>query len=106
MALKWPDKDPDEQLDFSVDWSRYLDTDTISSVVWKVEDSAGDIHTPWVDAETINGLQRVSASNTNTVATLQLSLGDANTVYTVYCSITTSSGLSTQRKILLKVRER
>ena len=24
MSLKWPSKDPDETVDFSVDWSRYL----------------------------------------------------------------------------------
>jgi len=34
MALKFPDKDPDERLDYTVDWSRYLDTLTISSVQW------------------------------------------------------------------------
>ena len=36
MALKWPDKDPDEQLDFSADWSRYLGTATLSTVTWKM----------------------------------------------------------------------
>ena len=35
MALRWPDKDPDEQLDYTVDWSRYLDTLTIASVEWR-----------------------------------------------------------------------
>lgn len=105
MALKWPDKDPDETLDFSVDWSRYLVDDLISTVTWKIEETDGTLNT-WVDAEIVNGLQRVSASNTNTVATIQLSLGDAHTTYTIYCAITTNAGLSTQRKILLKVRER
>ena len=31
MAIKFPDKDPDERLDYTVDWSRYLDTLTIAS---------------------------------------------------------------------------
>ena len=35
MALRWPDKDPDELLDYTVDWSRYLDTLTIASVEWR-----------------------------------------------------------------------
>jgi len=31
MAYKWPDKDPDEVVDYSVDWSRFLGDDTISA---------------------------------------------------------------------------
>ena len=37
MSFRWPVKDPDETLDYSVDWSRFLGTNTISSVVWSVE---------------------------------------------------------------------
>jgi hypothetical protein len=103
MSLKFPDKDPDEVLDYSVDWSRYLDTDTISSVTWKIDDN-GTLNT-WVDAEVVNGLQRVSASNNDTVATIQLSLGTAYEDYDIYCEITTSSGTTTQRKIKLRVRD-
>lgn len=105
MALKWPNKDPDEQLDFSVDWSRYLDNDTLSTVSWKIDDADG-VKQSWAATQVINSLQHVSSSNTNTVATIEIGLGDANTSYTIYCAITTSSGNSTERKILLKVRER
>ena len=104
MALKWPNKDPDEQLDFSVDWSRYLDTDTISSVVWKIDDADG-VKQTWAGTTVINGLQHVSSSNSNTVATIQLGLGTANKNYNIYCQITTSAGVTTERKISLKVRE-
>ena len=45
MALKWPDKDPDEQLDYSIDWSNALGTNTISSVTWKVRDADGNLET-------------------------------------------------------------
>jgi hypothetical protein len=38
MSYKWPDKDPDEMLDYSVDWSRFLGDDTISSVTWYIYD--------------------------------------------------------------------
>jgi len=105
MALKWPPKDPDEQIDFSVDWSRYLDTATISSVVWKIDDADG-VKQTWVATTVVNGLQYVSASNSQTVATIQLALGTANTNYNIYCQITTSDGVTTERKISLKVRER
>lgn len=43
MAFKFPDKDPDEKLDYTVDWSRYLDRDslTIASVAWYIEQADG-----------------------------------------------------------------
>ena len=105
MALKWPPKDPDEQLDYSVDWSRYLGTNTISSVVWKI-DNADGVKQTWVATTVVDGLQYVSASNSSTVTTIQLGLGTANKNYTIYCQITTSDGVTTERKITLKVRER
>lgn len=105
MALKWPDKDPDEQLDFSVDWSRYLGTATLSTVSWKIEDADG-VKQTWGSTDTVNSLQHVSSSNTNTVATIEIGLGNANTTYNIYCAVTTSAGNSTERKVVLKVRER
>lgn len=41
MSFRWPNKDPDETLDYSVDWSRWLNGATISSVVWYVDNSSG-----------------------------------------------------------------
>lgn len=105
MALKWPNKDPDEQLDFSIDWSRYLDGDTITSVVWSIEDADG-VKGVWSAGQVVNSLQHINNSNSNTVATIQVGLGDANTRYTIYCQVTTSSSLVTERKVLLTVRER
>ena len=37
MSFRWPNKDPDETLDYSVDWSRFLGSATIASVVWSVK---------------------------------------------------------------------
>ena len=37
MSYRWPLKDPDETLDYSVDWSRFLNTATISSITWFVQ---------------------------------------------------------------------
>ena len=37
MSFRWPSKDPDETLDYSVDWSRFLGTATISSVAGSVK---------------------------------------------------------------------
>ena len=46
MAYQWPFKDPAETLDYSVDWSRFLGSATIASVVWSVQ-------TPVYSTETI-----------------------------------------------------
>ena len=105
MSYKWPNKDPDEMLDYSVDWSRYLGSDVISSVSWYCEDADG-VKTSFPPAAVVNSLQIVSQSNTDTVATIQLSLGDNNTTYTLWCEITTTGGITTDRKIKLKVRQR
>lgn len=105
MSYKWPDKDPDEILDYSVDWSRYLGADTINAVQWYCENASG-VKTIFDSVDIVNGLQHISSSNTSTVCTIQLSLGDNNTTYTLYCEITTVGGITTERKIKLKVRQR
>ena len=40
MSFRWPNKDPDETLDYSVDWSRFLGTATITSTVWAVKSTS------------------------------------------------------------------
>ena len=30
MSYKWPDKDKDEVVDYSVDWSRFIGDDTVA----------------------------------------------------------------------------
>ena len=41
MSYKWPDKDKDEIVDYSVDWSRFLKDDTITSATWYIKDTNG-----------------------------------------------------------------
>ena len=41
MSLKWPNKDPDELTDYSIDWSRFITPATINSVTWYVDDADG-----------------------------------------------------------------
>ena len=60
-------KDPDATLDYIIDWSEWLDTDTISTSTWTVP----------------TGLTNVSDSNTTTTATIWLSGGTAGQRYTV-----------------------
>lgn len=105
MSYRWPNKDKDEQLDYSVDWSRWLNTGVnISSVSWFVDDSAG-VKTAFTNGSTVNGLQNVSATNTNTVATINLALGTNNTEYKIYCRMTDTSGSIAERVVKLRIKE-
>jgi len=102
--MKWPVKDPDDVLIYSVDWSRYLDTATITSIAWFIHNSNG-VKTVATPPATVNGLTTDSASNTNTVASITLSAGTAGLVYRIVCAMTDNASLVTERTIQLPVRE-
>ena len=104
MSFRWPNKDPDETLDYSVDWSRWLNGATISSVVWYVDNSTG-VKTALPASSTVNGLQNVAQTISNGVATINLGLGTNNTEYKVYCRITDNSGNVAERVVRLRVKE-
>lgn len=104
MSFRWPNKDPDEVLDYSVDWSRWLSTATITSVSWFVDDSTGT-KTAIGNGQTVNGIQRISATTSGGVATIYLGLGTANQEYKFYCQITDSSGSTAERVIKLYVKD-
>ena len=107
MSFRWPNKDPDEQLDYSMDWSRFLGSATISSVVWYVNNSSG-VKTTIGGGSTVNGIQNVSQtqSSDNKTATINLGSGTNNTEYTFFCKITDSTGSQAERSVKLKVREK
>ena len=106
MSYRWPNKDPDETLDYSVDWSRFLGTSvTISSVQWYVDNASG-VKTLIGSGQTVNTIQNVSQTNNNTVATINLGSGTNNVEYKFYCRITDSSGSQAERVIKLRVKER
>ena len=74
MSFRWPSKDPDETLEYSVDWSRFLDTATINSVIWFVKSSlyntktrlnAGQNLTNASSNAVTDSIQNVSQTNTN-----------------------------------------
>ena len=112
MSLRWPDKDPDEQLDYTVDWSRYLDTLTIASVAWRFIQTDGTESSNLSASDTINGMTVNRIANTTTTATIVLSGGTANIDNKLICEITTSTAtkttaaIVTKRVINLRVRER
>ncbi len=104
MSFRWPNKDPDETLDYSVDWSRFLDTATISSCSWFVDDSAGT-KTAITAGNTVNGIQNVAQTISGSVTTINLGLGTNNTEYKFYCRITDNSGNVAERVTRLRVKE-
>ena len=106
MALKWPNKDPDELTDYSIDWSRFITPATISSVTWYVDDADGVKTELVASGQIVHGLQLVSSTVTDTVATARIGLGTDNIKYRIYCTITTSDGLIFERTVFLRVREK
>lgn len=84
------DKDPDEVLDYKVDWTNNLDTgDTVSTSTFTVE----------------AGLTKDSESNTTTDSTVWLSGGTSGASYLVTCRIVTAQARTKEREFRVKVRQ-
>jgi len=83
-------KDPDAVLDYAIDWSRWLGSDTIQTSTWTVPP----------------GLTEVTSSHTTTTATIWLSGGTAGETYTVTNRIVTAGGRTDERSIYLRVEQR
>lgn len=115
MSFRWPSKDPDETLDYSVDWSRFLESAVIDSVKWfvqsnlyntKTELQAGQTLTTASGSATTDSVQNVSQTNTNTVATINIAGGQNNVEYTFSCQMTDDTGSTAERTIKLRMKER
>lgn len=104
MSFKWPPKDKDELLDYSVDWSRFLGTATISSITWFVDDAAG-AKTTITAGSTVNGIQNVAQTISGDVATINLGLGTPNYDYKFTCRMQDNTGSIAERVIRLKIKE-
>lgn len=87
-------KDPDEKLDYQVDWSTHLAAaETISSVTWTVQTGLTKSSSP-------------AASNTTTTATVWLEAGTAGESYDVACRITTNQNRVIERTFTVRVDNR
>lgn len=104
MSFRWPNKDPDETLDYSVDWSRYLGSASISSVTWFVDDASGT-KTQIGATQVVNGIQKISATTSGQVTTINIGLGTNNVDYKFYCQIQDSTGSTSERVIRLRIKE-
>lgn len=88
MALNWPDKDPNEVLDFTIDWSETLGADTISSSSWIVP----------------SGITEDSDTNTATTTTIWLSGGTEDERYSLVNRIVTLGGRTFDQTVRIRVR--
>ena len=82
MSYKWPEKDPDETADFSVDWSRFLGSDSIASAVFFVDDENGT-KTQVSTAQIVNSLQFIQSTVSGNVATARFAQGINNLRYNI-----------------------
>jgi ribosomal protein S28E/S33 len=87
---RWPFKDPDELLDYEVNWAARLGTDTISSVAWTVPD----------------GIVKEDEAATGAVVSIWLSGGTEGQSYNVGCRVLTTGGRTYDETIVLPVRSR
>jgi hypothetical protein len=88
MKLRWPRKDPSDVVDYQIDWSALLDTDTILTSVWVAP----------------SGFTKTAETNTATTATVWLSGGPVG-VQRITNTITTSGGRTFERSVELPVEQ-
>lgn len=100
MSYKWPNKDPQDTLDYTFDWSRLLGATTITNVVWEINDNV--ISSP---GQTVDSLTSVNTTSSPTSTTILLSGGTVNVTYNISCRITSSSGLVIERSARVSIKE-
>lgn len=92
MALSWPPKDPDEVLDYQIDWSERLNGDTISTSSWTI---SGTGTTPLVeDSNEVSG----------DLSIVWLSGGTLGVKYTLTNRITTAAGRTMDQSVNLRIK--
>ena len=83
------EKDPNAILDFTVDWTDWLGSDTIVTGTWIIP----------------SGITEVSRSNTTKISTVFVSGGASGQTYSLVNRINTSGGRTDDRTIFILVTE-
>ena len=91
MALKLPSRDPDEVLDYVVDWSARLSADTISTSSFAIDSGVAVIGV---------------TSATTTTTTVWLSGGVAGEITQVRARIVTAGGRTMDQTLTQKINNR
>lgn len=94
------EKDPQARLDFSLDWSDWMDSgDSISTSTWTVEAISGD------GGQALDNYQD-SRDVVNHITTVWLQRGVAGNNYRVTNRIVTANGLTDERFFRVFVKDR
>ena len=105
MSLRWPTKDPNETLDYSLDWSRFLyDGTNIISVVWYID--VDGVRTIFPESTSQQNLSNLGTSNTTRIATINLGGGNLNQDYKLTCVMTDSTGSTAVKSVKIRIRYR
>jgi hypothetical protein len=88
MSLSWPFKDPDEVLDYEIDWTARLAGDTISASTWIVPD----------------GITKNSDTFTATSALVWLSAGVEGASLLLVNRVVTAGGRTMDQSVALKIK--
>jgi hypothetical protein len=88
--LRWPYKDPDEVLDYEIDWSARLNGDTIASSTFTLPPGAT--------------LVADDATNTTTSTKIWLSGGTEGQTYFVMNEVVTSAGRTMDQTVKIKIK--
>ena len=90
MSVLLPEKDPDELLDYTINWAaapRWVTDDTIVTSTWIVPD----------------GLTGSDETDTDTTVTIWLMGGTEGTTYEIVNRITTAGGRHLDQTVLLPI---
>jgi len=90
MAYKIFEKDPDAKLDYGLDWSAWLDGDTITASAWDADPS---------------GLTLSQEAFGDTTAAVWVEDGVVGRKYNLTNRITTAAGRETERTFSLLIKE-
>lgn len=87
MPLTWPAKDPDEDMDFQLDWLERLAGDTIATSTWTVP----------------SGITSHDESNDDTTATIWLSGGTLGETYSLLNRVITAGGRTMDQTVTVEI---
>lgn len=90
MSLAWPPKDPDETLDYSIEWADRLEDDSIDECVWTLP----------------AGLSSTNETRVDTLTTIYIAGGILGESYIINCRITTAAGRVMEESAKLKIKAR
>lgn len=90
MAFWWPQKDPDDLLDYGINWAQFLGPDVITASTWQIAP---------------DGLTESASSFSPQIATIWLSGGDVNQVYSVTNRIVTAAGRIVDQTVQIKISQ-